>query len=262
MRNKIVHGVRDAITKGNDVLLDFIAGFMVSSHPEWNPRFWSNQELKRIAGKLNGSVVNVSAAEDSDKNGGKYQDYFSSAKSYCITNYGYGEEGTCFSSNEKILDLTEEYDGRYGQFDIVLNHTVIEHLPSVNTAIDNLCALSGDIVITIVPFIQGFHGRLGGYTDYWRYSPLALISEFDKRGFSTVYLNWNNHHPLMNVYIIHIASRHPERHSNIFNRVKLPIVNASGPGVGFSRFLWGWGRLEGKSRARKIGEMFGCRLIP
>ncbi|MFH0780861.1 MAG: hypothetical protein V2B20_02770 [Pseudomonadota bacterium] len=261
MREKIVFLLREIVTTINNTILDFIIGFLVSSHPEWNPRIWSNIELKKISKTISGSVVNVSAAEDDDKGGGKYKRYFPLASAYDITNYGFGEEGTSISENEKILDLSVKYAGQYGRYDVVLNHTVLEHLKSIEIAIDNLCALSNDLIITVVPFLMGFHGRTGGYSDYWRYSPMSLISEFDKRGFSTVYINWNTHHPLMNVYILHIASKFPERHVDYFDRVTLPIVNEYGPGVNFSSFIWGWGNEKGKSLSRKIGEAIGCRLV-
>ena len=262
MRDKIVVTLRKYITIVCDYILQLICGFIVSSHPEWNPRIWSNKELEYLAGSFYGNVVNVSAAEDSDKNGRKYEEYFPLASSYSITNFGFGEDGGGDIPNEKILDISVPYDGSIGQFDVVFNHTVIEHIPSVDMAIDNLCRLSTDIVITVVPFIQMFHGRIGSYTDYWRYTPQALINEFEKRGFSTVYISWNEHCPIMNVYILHIASKCPEDHLEKFRSVRLPIVNENGPGVVISNLIWGnKGDAKSKSFLRKIGEFIGCRMV-
>lgn len=39
------------------------------------PRIWSNKKLMLVAPYFTGSVVNVSAADDSDKRGKKYKEY-------------------------------------------------------------------------------------------------------------------------------------------------------------------------------------------
>ena len=51
------------------------------------PRVWSNRELRRVGSMVRGDVVNVSAWQDSDKEGGHYKDYFPNASSYTITNW-------------------------------------------------------------------------------------------------------------------------------------------------------------------------------
>jgi len=221
--------VRSIITSILNRCLDLSAGLLVTSHPEWNPRAWSNQEIRKFGALFNGDVINVSASKDGDKEGGRYVDYFTKARTYTMSNYGHGEEGISGFQNEKILDLSKVYDRTIGDYDVVFSHTVIEHIDSVETAIDNLCSLSRDVVITVVPFLMGFHGRPDSYNDYWRYSPLALIRIFELRGFKTLYINWNDHHPLMNVYIVHIASKHPERYEGKFPGQKQPIVNIYGP---------------------------------
>lgn len=261
MRNIIILPIRTFLTYCCNQLLEFISGFLLTSHPNWNPRIWSNNELAAIAKNFEGNVVNVSAAEDSDKNGEKYKDYFVNAKSYAITNLGSGEEGGGISREELMLDLSIPYDGRYGKFDIVFNHTVIEHLPSFETSINNLCSLSNDCVVTVVPFIQMFHGRLGSYTDFWRFTPKLLIDEFHKRGFYTLYIAWNEHHPLSHVYVFHVATRNPQKYRKIFHTVKLPIVNTNGPGVNFTNFLFGKKEQENYFSLRKLGEYIGSRMV-
>jgi hypothetical protein len=230
-------------------------GFIISSNPNWIPRNWSNQEIRKIGSQFTGNVINVSAAQDNDKQGGKYKDYFPNAKSYTISNYGKGIEGISGDQDEIILDLSKQYSG--SKYDVVFSHTVIEHLPSVEIAIDNLCNLSSDVVITVVPFIQHYHGRINSYTDYWRYSPDALINEFEKRGFSTIYVNWNDDFPYMSVYILHIASKYPNKYWRLVPQSKIPEINVCGPGVEFSKKLWGWDR----TLFRRIGEYIGSRCV-
>ncbi len=136
------------------------------------PRLWSNEELRKFSGLFTGSVINVSAWRDEDKEGGKYKNYFSSASSYRVSNYvaekrGYqGEEGEIFLDLEK--GLSSELKGR---FDVVFNHTTLEHIYNYKKALRNICALSRDVVIVVVPFLQPMHDEYG---DYWRFSPSAV----------------------------------------------------------------------------------------
>ena len=253
IRYWIVKAFRRLILKIGNSGIDFFMGFITTSHPNFIPRNWSNRELRKIGVLFTGDVINVSAAEDRDKQGNKYKSYFPKAKSYTISNYGKGIEGFSDYNDQIILDLSIRYDGRFGKYDVAFNHTVIEHLSSVDLSIDNLCNLSNDIVITVVPFIQHFHGRKDSYTDYWRLSPEALIKEFNKRGFSTIYINWNDDFPIMNVYILHVASKNPNKYTGLLPQGKIPEVNICGPGVNFARVLWGWDR----TISRRVGEYIG-----
>ena len=51
------------------------------------------------------------------------------------------------------------------QFDVVFNHTTLEHIFDIFTAFQNLCRLTKDILIIVVPFLQEQHENFG---DYWR----------------------------------------------------------------------------------------------
>ena len=39
----------------------------------------------------------------------------------------------------------------------MFNHTTLEHIFEVNTAFDNMCAMSNDVVILVLPFAQVQH---------------------------------------------------------------------------------------------------------
>lgn len=180
-------------------------------------RIWSNRELARIAGLFEGYVINVSAWEDKDKEGMKYKDYFYNAKSYSISNYG-GEYGSSVDSDFHIdleADIPEDLKGK---FDVVFNHTTIEHVFDVLKAVSNLCELSRDIVIIIVPFIQQVHTS-SSFSDYWRFTHHSLIRLFDINGFSVVYLTST---PYMNCSIYHlcVASRFPEKWRPKFEKLQ------------------------------------------
>jgi hypothetical protein len=143
------------------------------------PRIWSNRELEKFAHLFSGKGVNVSGWKDVDKEGKKYRDYFSNISEYWITNYkseARGFQGN--QENEIFLDLEEDLDeSMYCKFDVVFNHTVLEHIFDVNKAFENLCKLSNDIVIVVVPFLQEQHAEYG---DYWRFTPLAVEKLFQK----------------------------------------------------------------------------------
>jgi hypothetical protein len=235
-------------------MLDFSAGILINAHPEWDPRVWSNKKLRELGSIVTGDVINISAGTDSDKDGDVYLNYFLNADSYSATNYD-DEFGKTGLATEYPLDLSVIYDGRYGTYDVVFNHTVIEHIYPSNLAFDNLCALSKNLVITVVPFLQALHGVPGVYGDYYRYSPLLLEKEFAVRGFKTLYVAWNQDISIMNVYIIHVASKYPEQYGTAFPASEQPVVNLCGPGVLHSRFLWPYENTIGFWR--RIGNVIG-----
>lgn len=180
-------------------------------------RYWSNRELRRVAPKLAGDVVNVSGWDDRDKQGGHYEQYFSAATSYHRTNYG-GFRGFQGDSGEIKLDLTEDLpEELHGRFDVVFNHTVLEHIFDVNKAFANLCRMSRDAVVIVVPFSQVQH-ESESYGDYWRFTPTCLRRLFEVNGMEVIYESESPHRDAA-IYLLFVASRQPERH-----RVDFPAV--------------------------------------
>lgn len=174
-----------------------------------NSRFWSNRELKKIAPRLTGKVLNVSAWRDGDKEGSTYrEEYFTRASSYGITNWKAGANG--FQGDlpgEIFLDLEKELPAEIvGEYDVVFNHTTLEHVFEVFTAFDNLCRLSRDVVIVVVPFMQEQHATYG---DYWRFTPWTVRRLFQKSGLEAAYLNFNDG-PEDAIYIFAAGAREPE----------------------------------------------------
>jgi len=142
---------------------------------------------------FDGDVVNVSGWKDEDKEGGAYRDYFPSAASYTVTNFerGYGFQGR---PGEVLLDLTVPVrDELRGKFDVVFNHTTLEHIYNTDLAFENLCAMSRDVVIIVVPFLQPVHeGEDNAYSDFWRFSPAAVRKMFEERGLHPLYVSYND----------------------------------------------------------------------
>lgn len=179
------------------------------------PRIWSNRELKKFSHLFSGKGANISGWKDIDKQGRKYKDYFSNVSEYWITNYkseARGFQGD--QENEIFLDLSKPLDSSlHEKFDVVFNHTVLEHIFEVDMAFENLCKLSKDIVIVVVPFLQEQHAVYG---DYWRFSPQAIDKLFRKNGLDTLYISFNDEKNA-SIYAFAIGSKHPEKWANIKN---------------------------------------------
>ncbi len=170
------------------------------------PRKWSNEELKKIAHLFTGDVINVSGWKDIDKEGGHYTDYFCNAKSYAISNYKTEARGMQGLENEFFLDLTADLSpALIGKYDVVFNHTTLEHIYDVKKAFTNLCLMSKDIVILVVPFLQQMHSDYG---DYWRFTPSCIKQLFEENGMKIQYLSFNNDKHT-SVYIFAIATKNP-----------------------------------------------------
>lgn len=168
-------------------------------------RVWSNDELRRLAPHFTGKIVNVSAWKDGDKEGGRYRDYFVNADAYHITNYG-GDAGFQGIDEEIFLDLSGPLpDELKGAFDVVFNHTTLEHIFDVNTAFENICAMSRDAVIIVLPFAQVQH-ETDTWKDYWRFTPTWVRTAFERQGFEVVYLSSNNQRNAA-VYVFAVAAR-------------------------------------------------------
>lgn len=191
------------------------------------PRMWSNRELVKFASLFEGDVVNVSAGEDVDKEGHQYRDYFSSCKTYSTTNHAPGSyRGFAGRPREILLDLCQPLPVELvGGFDTVFNHTTLEHVVDFPKAIENLCQLSSDLVVLVVPFLQAQH-ETSSYRDYWRFTPAILEHHLNLHGLSVIYESANQH-PEASIYIFQIASKNPARWAD-----RIPTKRHEGQPIG------------------------------
>lgn len=158
--------------------------------------------------------MNVSGWKDIDKEGKHYRDYFTNASGYTITNYKAEARGFQGMDNEVFLDLESDLpEQMQGKFDVVFNHTTLEHIYDIHKAFSNLCALSNDVVILVLPFVQQYHSDYG---DYWRLTPLAIKRLFEDNGLSLVYQSFNND-KASSVYTFSIASKQPAKWEHHFD---------------------------------------------
>lgn len=197
-------------------LITQLSHFWTYSEGIWRiPRIWSNNELKKFSGHFKGDIINVSGWKDEDKEGSRYRDYFSKASEYWISNFrtdARGFQGNLY--NEIFLDLSIPLkEDLREKFDVVFNHTVLEHVFELNTAFKNLCDLSKDIVIIVVPFMQEQHGYYG---DYWRFTPQVLDKLFKLNNLETLYINYNNQLE-SSIYIFAIGTKKKHKWNEIIN---------------------------------------------
>lgn len=178
-------------------------------------RIWSNRELECIAKFFSGDIVNVSGASDQDKEGRFYFDYFINKRSYVVTNFS-GDRGFENKTNEIFLDLSVEIpEELFQRFDVVFNHTMLEHVFDIFQAFKNLCNLTKDVVIVVVPFAQIQHAINMTYDDYWRFTPSAIRKLFQVNGLEVVY-EAESPYTDAAVYLFFVGSRHPDKWRGVF----------------------------------------------
>ncbi len=192
-------------------------------------RLWSNQELRKVAKLFPGNIVNVSASDDGDKEGGYYGDYFEAKTSYTITNYT-GDRGYQSRDNEILLDITSDLPEELkSKFDVVFNHTMLEHVFDIFTAFKNLCELSKDVVILVVPFAQYQHAVGKSFEDYWRFTPTAIQELFQRNNFQVIYESESPYEDAA-IYLFFVASRYPEKWEDIIP--KYEAIKRAGAWIG------------------------------
>lgn len=186
------------------------------------PREWSNMELKRVASLFSGRTLNVSGWKDEDKEGGHYRDYFLNASSYSVSNFS-GSRGVADGHSDLFLDLEADFPVDLQHcFDVVFNHTTLEHVYDIQTAVRNICSLSSDAVILVTPFLQSVHFIDDAFGDYWRPTPMCLRRMLKENGFEVVY-QVTNDNPWYIVYVMTVAVRNPETYRASFS---LPAQDA------------------------------------
>lgn len=187
--------------------------------PAREARLWSNREIKKLARYVTGDVINVSAWFDEDKEGANYRNYFAAASSYSISNYkGWrGEE----VESDYLIDLQRAPPADLvGKFDLIFNHTTLEHIYDIHQAFRTMASLTHDAMLVIVPFMQHLHGPEDG--DFWRPSPYAMRRMFNENGLEVLYESAGPKDGKIR-YLCYFAARNP---SSWISRLPEPTVSA------------------------------------
>ena len=192
-------------------------------HPELHPRHWSNAQLRQFAPRCTGDVVNVSGWQDADKEGAAYRTYFSSCRSYAITNYANGARGQTDAGALSIpFDLEAPVPPSLAQaFDVVFCHTVLEHVFDHERAFAALRQLSRDVVVVVVPFLQDEHEEPGSYGDFWRYTSASLRRLLERDGMRLVHLS-SNDNVWWPIYLFAVACRDVDRWRGVMPATQVP----------------------------------------
>lgn len=184
------------------------------------PRPFSNAMLRRFAPMLSGDVLNVSGWRDEDGEGGCYFSYFQGARSYAVSNVAGQEKGLGASAAgyaEVSLDLSAPLQAQLVRaFDVVFNHTTLEHIYDFRRAFQNICEMSRDAVILVVPVMQQIH-HSADFGDYWRPTTLTIDKMFRDNGFTPLILKCNDQ-PFAPIYCFAIAVRDPSKYADRINR--------------------------------------------
>ena len=206
-------------------------------------RLWSNTQLAKFGHLFTGSVCNVSGWEDSARDGtsNKYRNFFPNCTSYTITNYhgqrGYSE--LVLDSEQIPLDITEPLPFELiDKFDVVFNHTTLEHIYDIQMAANTLSKMSRDLLIIVVPFMQEQHFDENSYGDYWRFTPMAICRLFEKYGVSPLYVSSNGNQPWYPVYVFYIGSKNPDRWRTKINfDLNIALKQKVGSTLGYWKIL-------------------------
>jgi hypothetical protein len=116
----------------------------------------------------------------------------------------------------------------------VFNHTSLEHVFEVNSAFKNLCSLSKELVIVVVPFMQEQHIDKG-FDDYWRFTPQVIKKLFDKNNFNLEYINFNDQKK-SSIYIFAVGIRKKENFEWIGNMQGNKLKNIDKIEIGKKHF--------------------------
>ena len=130
-------------------------------------------------------------------------DIFITRAGYFTTNFGTAQGEMQGGAHEIYLNLEDDLESnRLGRYDVVFNHTTLEHVWNFRKAFYNLCAMDSDTVVLVVPWLQPLHSSYG---DYWRFSPQTVARLFAEQKMTTLYLSWN-HDVRSAVYVFAIAT--------------------------------------------------------
>lgn len=170
------------------------------------PREFSNDILRYYAPLFDGSIINVSGWKDGDFENGLYVNYFPRAVSYHVSNAPTSSKGIGSLESEIGIDLSKPIpESLHKNFDVVFNHTTLEHIFALEIAFKNLCDLSREVVILVVPTLQQIHFNKG-YGDYNRLTPMGIVKYFEQNNFETLVLQ-SNEQQFSPLYCFAIAAR-------------------------------------------------------
>lgn len=199
-------------------------------------RYWSNDELNAVINKFGDykTVINVSGWKDSDKEGHNYKDYFKKNTKYAISNFPDDNHKGISSGSDVKINLTLELPIELiNQFDIALNHTVLEHIEYPEFAFNQISKLTTDLIITVIPWSQSLHFSAGQFGDYYRISPFLMRKWHENNGFKILYESYSPPYA-PETYLFYVGSKKPNNHPKFIDN--LTSLNSLNGVVGKKNF--------------------------
>ncbi len=134
-------------------------------------RVESNVWLREVAARIEGDVLSIGSRDDLDGQGGRYRDYFYSARSYLTSDVS--------GRADLVLDVRHMAEVPDGRFSCVFCSGVLEHVDDFPAALSEITRIlsPGGVLLLGVPFRQPLHDEPG---DFWRFTRYAI--EFLLRG--------------------------------------------------------------------------------
>jgi hypothetical protein len=194
-----------------------------------NIRHWSNDELKYCISYLDNyeSVINISGWKDEDKEGDFYKNYFLNAKIYHISNFPNDHAKGIMDINDIKIDLSKKIDiSLHNKYNIVFNHTVLEHVEDPVFAFSEMSNLTNDLMITVIPWVQQLHFIENQFGDFYRFSPMLMRKLYLDNGFTILYENFMPNFA-NECYLIYVGTKKINNHKSFPQNLK-PISYLNG----------------------------------
>jgi SAM-dependent methyltransferase len=127
----------------------------------------SNAWLRRHVGDIEGRVLSIGSQHDSDREGGRYRDYFARAASYTTS------EVTAETGADLVLDVRRMPEVADESYDCIFCSGVLEHVDDYPAALSEMTRVlrRGGTLLVGLPFRQAIHNAP---LDYWRFTDGAI----------------------------------------------------------------------------------------
>ena len=130
-------------------------------------RMESNRWLATRTASIQGRVLSIGAADDSDGAGRHYRDYFISAASYTTS------EHIPYPGCDLVIDVRHMPQVPDASFDCVFCSGVLEHVDDYDAGMREVTRIlkPGGVLLLGLPFRQKLHLAP---TDYWRFTEFGI----------------------------------------------------------------------------------------
>jgi len=136
----------------------------------------SNRWLAAQTATIQGSVLSIGSADDSDGAGRHYRDYFTRADSYTTSEY------IPYPGCDLVIDVRHMPQVSDASFDCVFCSGVLEHVDDYDAGMREIRRVlkPGGVLLLGLPFRQKLHLAP---TDYWRFTEFGIRMLLQRTGY-------------------------------------------------------------------------------